>query len=312
VLEILFVLTIGGLVVVSAYLQIRRNREEELKQLRAGQTHDFLPHPEVRVQTMGRIQTLMTPGESPQAICNFLCEASDTWVTVVVTNRHLVFLAPQETDEFSTDVSVPIRSITAITSSENDPKPYKLGVVKGSAEYLANKNKYFRLQIRWEGNHVALETPYAEGKHLAQELKRMSSAVQQGTATPTVADQLERLAQLTKEGILSADEWIRAKEMFLGRPVDKRDNAIRMLRSLHELYRTGALSQSEFNTKKWDILSSRGIESCAHGPLPSPATVSPGAACGGEGSTCCRRGRERSTLYRNNRSERHHAIEILH
>ena len=47
----------------------------------------------------------------------------------------------------------------------------------------------------------------------------------------------------------------KAKQLLLGKPPDQQQEAARLLRSLYELHRQGVLSQSEFNLKKWDILS---------------------------------------------------------
>lgn len=70
-----------------------------------------------------------------------------------------------------------------------------------------------------------------------------------------VADELSKLAELARSGLLSPDEWERAKELYLGKPVNRRGADTRLLRELHDLYRNGVLSESEFNTKKWDVLS---------------------------------------------------------
>jgi len=55
--------------------------------------------------------------------------------------------------------------------------------------------------------------------------------------------------------ILNEEDWERAKSIFLGKPGNKRDEAVRMLRNLHDLHRAGVLPEGEFNMKKWDVLS---------------------------------------------------------
>jgi hypothetical protein len=70
-----------------------------------------------------------------------------------------------------------------------------------------------------------------------------------------LADELAKLAKLQHDGVLSADEFARAKALFLGSPPDAQAEAIQHLRELHSLYRSGVLSEGEFNTEKWDILS---------------------------------------------------------
>ena len=75
------------------------------------------------------------------------------------------------------------------------------------------------------------------------------------TPPPDTADQLRKLAELVKEGILSEDDWEQAKAAYLGKPDDKRQEAVRLLRSLYDLTQHGALTESEFRQRKWDILS---------------------------------------------------------
>jgi hypothetical protein len=76
-----------------------------------------------------------------------------------------------------------------------------------------------------------------------------------GTNSVGVADELSRLGELAQRGLLSPTEWERAKELYLGKPTDRRDADTRLLVQLHDLYRDGGLSESEFNTKKWEILA---------------------------------------------------------
>lgn len=70
-----------------------------------------------------------------------------------------------------------------------------------------------------------------------------------------VADELSKLAALRDSGLLSLSEWERATALYLGKPPSARDDAIVQLRSLHALHLDGVLSQSEFNSKKWDVLA---------------------------------------------------------
>jgi hypothetical protein len=62
----------------------------------------------------------------------------------------------------------------------------------------------------------------------------------------------------TRLGALTVDEWERAKTAILGKPKDRQADAIERVAKLYRAYQTGALSQSEFNMTKWDILSRVG------------------------------------------------------
>lgn len=73
------------------------------------------------------------------------------------------------------------------------------------------------------------------------------------------ADELEKLAGLKDSGILGEDDWVRAKELYLGKPTSQREESVRLLQDMHNLMKRGALSESEFNNKKWEILSRKDI-----------------------------------------------------
>ena len=76
-----------------------------------------------------------------------------------------------------------------------------------------------------------------------------------GASEADVASALSKLAALSKDGLLSPDEWERAKELYLGKPESRREADARLLRELNDLHDNGVLSEYEFNTKKWEILS---------------------------------------------------------
>lgn len=81
----------------------------------------------------------------------------------------------------------------------------------------------------------------------------------EGAVPPSgIANELEKLAELVHHGALTQDEWQRAKASILGQPKNKQDDAIERVGKLYLAYKSGALSQSEFNATKWDILSRVG------------------------------------------------------
>jgi hypothetical protein len=75
----------------------------------------------------------------------------------------------------------------------------------------------------------------------------------------SIAIELEKLAALVRTGAITTDEWQRAKNLYLGQPEGKkREHALARIRELFDLQQSGAVSESEFNAVKWDILS-RGV-----------------------------------------------------
>ena len=73
----------------------------------------------------------------------------------------------------------------------------------------------------------------------------------------SVASEIRKLTELLEEGILTADEWQSAKGQLVGKKSNQIDEAVTLLRSLHGLVIQGVLTESEYNIKKWDILSQR-------------------------------------------------------
>lgn len=89
---------------------------------------------------------------------------------------------------------------------------------------------------------------------LDRALTASSSSPESGIS---VAAELEKLAALRDSGVLTEADWTRAKGLYLGQPEDQQSATVDQLRRLYSLHREGVLSESEFNSKKWDVLASR-------------------------------------------------------
>jgi len=85
--------------------------------------------------------------------------------------------------------------------------------------------------------------------------KAMRDAKDAPAGVVDVAAQLRILTELKAQGVLSEEDWARAKDAILGKPPSRAEEVIAMLQNLHALYKQGVLSQAEFNMKKWDVLS---------------------------------------------------------
>jgi hypothetical protein len=70
-----------------------------------------------------------------------------------------------------------------------------------------------------------------------------------------VGSEDEALRSLADEGILSETELLDAKNALWGEPPIEFRKMTRMLSELHHLYKEGVLTESEFNSKKWEVLS---------------------------------------------------------
>jgi len=70
-----------------------------------------------------------------------------------------------------------------------------------------------------------------------------------------VAELLRRLKMLKDDGVLTDEEWERAKVRYLGHAPDQREAMLRTLGGLSDLRKAGVLSSVEFEIKKRDFLA---------------------------------------------------------
>ena len=111
------------------------------------------------------------------------------------------------------------------------------------------------LQVHSAGGAITFQvarTRAEEGKKAVLEAMALANSK---PPAPNVAEELSKLNELVLQGVLTSDEWDRAKALYLGKAADRRTEDAALLMQLHSLHRAGALSESEFNTKKWEILS---------------------------------------------------------
>lgn len=85
---------------------------------------------------------------------------------------------------------------------------------------------------------------------------RLQTAMASAGHGATAAAQLRELNDLRLQGIITAEEFERAKSLWLGRPESRKKATLDQLDKLGSLLASGVLTESEFNMKKWDILSS--------------------------------------------------------
>lgn len=112
-----------------------------------------------------------------------------------------------------------------------------------------------KLVVASAASQIAVSCP-AKERGAIPEARRVVDAgrARSRSQVGSVADEIEQLGRLAAEGLITADEFDRAKALFLGKPEPQQKDAMELLRNLHGLYRGGVLSESEFNMKKWEIL----------------------------------------------------------
>ena len=176
---------------------------------------------------------------------------SKNWRTLVLTNRSIRFIQfatkglinKQVLPEIVWNFSLPIHEIQGLGISQSE----KIGMF----------GRPIQLRVTWTGGS---ETYFSIFDN-ANEFVKACEAAFQGKVTveqaKMVGDAVSRLASLLDDGLLTQEEFERAKKGFVGEPASKGDEAVGLLRQLFSLMKAGVLSQGEFNMKKWDILSQR-------------------------------------------------------
>ncbi len=193
------------------------------------------------------IQPILDPGEAIEIVCDFFAGATDR--TLVLTNRNLRFTAFQRPRfagkkpwPLTFNFTIPLHLITGVGVSRVPPGLRTQARVS--------------IQVHWTGAPEFWNSTYAQGDVFARHLEGIlarRTAVAQGSG---IADEIAKLAALASSGVITAAEFERGKQVFLGTAPDEAAAMVAHLRQLHDLYRAKVLSESEFNMKKWGLLSS--------------------------------------------------------
>ena len=122
-------------------------------------------------------------------------------------------------------------------------------------------NPVLRNQVRNLGKWLALNysEKYSE-QSLTNDLMVCLSGHGNGGGGSSVAAEIQKLGVLYSKGLITQEEFERGKALFLGSPPDRAKKTLEALGSLYRLMKQGALSESEFNMKKWDLLSGKLIK----------------------------------------------------
>jgi len=164
---------------------------------------------------------------------------------LVLTNRNLRILGGKK--QFA--VWAKAKKASPLTSSATIP----VHEIRGLA--IGFENTATALEVRWTGGVEAWKSSFDTGRALAKRLEERLARNSASQAGSGMSDELARLAELVSQGVITQDDFERGKDVFLGRPRDAKAESIQLLHQLHGLYQSGVLSESEFNMKKWDVLS---------------------------------------------------------
>jgi hypothetical protein len=193
-----------------------------------------------------------------------------SWMTIALTNINLRVITWQQekvktgflssktiaVPVIYSNTAAPLAQITAMSLRQFTPVK---AVNKALAKTLGtDAGGVTAINFQSPGARLDCASPYNEFFDLAKKLEAHVSGALLAAQSSGVSDALERLAALKQEGVLTDEEFERAKSGFVGATVEVAESSASLLRQLHALYQGGVLSQAEFNMKKWDILSRPG------------------------------------------------------
>jgi hypothetical protein len=194
---------------------------------------------------------------------------SFSWMTVVLTNVNFRFVTWKEEKFKSGAFSRTLRSVPIFESSTVIPLANIVSCSSTTARVNRDLKKLFQKELKQKVEQIftvelkmsngtsSISSPYIELKTLSTNLEAALSGSALARNTNAVSDALTRLSVLKSEGIITEEEFERAKSGFIGSSVEVAENSVGILRQLHSLLQSGVLSESEFNMKKWDILSKK-------------------------------------------------------
>lgn len=209
---------------------------------------EYLPYPQP-VWARPSIDAVLDPGEEVVTSCDFFCVMNrQISRTLVLTNRNLRFVAfkvpafgGRKPRPLIFNFAIPLHTVTAVGVSRVPGGLLRQAVVS--------------IQVHWAGTPERWASHFAEADDLTADLEATFARRTAAADGLGIADEIARLGALTTEGVLTEQEFQRGKELFLGKPANKAAELVSLLRQLHCLYLGNVMSESEFNMKKWDLLS---------------------------------------------------------
>lgn len=159
------------------------------------------------------IESGLEPSEVGIAVCTFDLPETNARRTTVLTNRHVRFIRFEtnwqgKKPRITLNTAIAVRAITGISTEE-------------WGQGFLGRQKVFQLIFWWEGYQETLVTiAKVEGEAFAEKLKEVVAGRDVVSSPTSLADEIQKLAQLTKEGILTQDEWLRAKDRLIGSKIE--------------------------------------------------------------------------------------------
>lgn len=192
------------------------------------------------------------------------------WEHAALTNANLRFIKFQQRKVKTGFLSSRIDMIPEVASMQVVPIPQIVAVEV--RQYTPARLPYRTLNRTFKGDvapvmQVILTTaagqwstssPFLEFQALVNALQSTITGSTLAHQSTSMVDAVSKMAQLRDAGLLTDDEFDRAKAGFIGRNVEVAESSAALIRQLAQLRDAGVLTDAEFRIKKWDILSRPG------------------------------------------------------
>ena len=153
-------------------------------------------------------------------------------------------------------MSVPVSQVASLAVRQSQPAREPAAVLE---QLLGTKpGPVASMSITFPGGALEVSSPYTQFEALAGNLQHAMTGASLARNSGSVADAVSRLAELRRDGLLSDEEFERAKSGFVGSSLEITETSAGLIRQLAQLRDAGILTDAEFRIKKWDILSRPG------------------------------------------------------
>jgi len=178
------------------------------------------------------IRRFLRPGEAPRRRVRFV-EVNKARGDFVLTSERILFI--QKNLLGSAVEEIPFDRIDSVS--------HRIGLLFGAIQLMRTNGRVASFD----------QFNKKDIPELVDEIRGAIAASRAGNGD--VGELIRQLKSLHDDGVLSSDEFERAKQRYLGQGPDDRQAMVRTLSSLSELRKSGVLTQVEFDIKKRDVLA---------------------------------------------------------
>jgi len=151
--------------------------------------------------------------------------------------------------ELASQTSYQISDVSAINYQETVPANF---VVQHFGQHIGEIGI---LSFSCRSESLTINSLYNNFIDIYRNLEAAKSGAAIASTITTVEASLSRLKSLFDEGVITGEEFDKAKSAFVGKAADVPESAASSLRALNGLFLSGVLTEAEYKAKKFDVLA---------------------------------------------------------